>query len=75
MTTVSPASTVATGARSRGTLTRVTIVAFFRRLLRTLQPSGNRSSIETEYRQPNAPGISGGPNPPSGHVPGGYVQN
>jgi hypothetical protein len=53
----------------------VTIVAFLRRLLRTLQPPGNRASIETEYRQPNAPGISGGPNPPSGHVPGGYMQN
>ena len=54
---------------------RVAIVAFFRRLLRKLQPPGNRSSLETEYLQPNAPVISGGPNPPSGHVPGGYMQN
>jgi len=53
----------------------VAIVAFFRRLLRKLQPPGNRSSLETEYLQPNAPVISGGPNPPSGHVPCGYMQN
>jgi hypothetical protein len=34
---------------------RVTIVAFFRRLLRKLQPPGNRGTLDTEYRQANAP--------------------
>jgi hypothetical protein len=33
----------------------VTIVAFLRRLLRKLQPPGNRGSLDSEYRQPNAP--------------------
>jgi hypothetical protein len=54
----------------------VTIVAFFRRLIRIFLPPGNRASLDTEYRQPNAPGNPGGANPPpSGHVPGGYMQN
>jgi len=32
----------------------VTIVAFLRRVARKLQPPGNRGSLETEYRQPDA---------------------
>jgi len=39
--------------------------------------AGNRAALDTEYRQPNreAQGDAGGSNSPSGHVPGGYMQN
>jgi len=55
---------------------RVTIVAFLRRLLRKLQPPGNRGSLDTEYRQPNrgAMGDPGGPHPHSGLDVGGFGQ-
>jgi hypothetical protein len=55
----------------------MTIVAFLRGLLRRLLPPGNRASLDTEYRQPNAPtpGDPGRTQSPSGHVPGGYMQN
>jgi hypothetical protein len=33
----------------------VSIVAFLRRLGRRLSPPGNRGSLDTDYRQPNAP--------------------
>ena len=49
------------------------MVAFFRRLLRKLQPPGNRGSLDTEYRQPNRGEMQdpGGPHPHSGlDVPG-----
>ena len=33
----------------------MSIVASLRRLLRKLQPPGNRGPLDSEYRQPNAP--------------------
>jgi len=46
----------------------VTIVAFLRRLLRKLQPPGNRGSLDTAFRQPGdaVSGDSEGPHPPPG---------
>ena len=35
----------------------VSIFAFLRRLLRKLKPPGNRGSLDTEYDQPNGPGM------------------
>jgi hypothetical protein len=40
-----------------------------------LLPPGNRASLDTEYRQPNAPGNPGGDPSAAGHVPGGSMQN